>query len=195
MSWSDEGGVGCTERMKMKVPPADRYVFSLRGERISVNLDCSDGAGGSKEGTVSEREARSHYSAGTVLSFPHCLVLWTRVCGFTSRLLLNAPPVLSPSRLSSELGSVFCIGGWKVFTCCRPRRWGPVGRPGTSPAGASSASLLWSWWGSRRGPRWPPPQQWGGAPPAPRWWRGAPGPRPPAPSRPAPPPQPASWSM
>lgn len=31
-------------------------------------------------------------------------------------------------------------GAREQTTCCRPRRWGPAGRPGTRPSGACAAS-------------------------------------------------------
>lgn len=73
MTCSDEGEVGCTERMKIPLNEEERKHPSPSVE-ISVHLYCSDRAAGSKDRTVSDREARSHCSTCTVLAFSHFLV-------------------------------------------------------------------------------------------------------------------------
>lgn len=82
----------------------------------------------------------------------------------------------------------------RLVTCCRPHRWGPAGRRGSCPGGASSASLLWSWWGWRLGPPRPPRPRWGNAPPGPRLSLKEPDPAPPVQSHTVPRPPRASWS-
>lgn len=192
MSLIDEGEVGAEKKRMMGFLPVDTCVYLSGAEKvsgptveISVNLDCSNRAGGSKDRTVSEREACCRYSTWVVSRVPTPFGISNEcVWGFNfGAATVHAPKVLLPRCLFSEPGSGFCISWWRVFTCCRPRRWGPVGQPGRSLVDASSASLPGSWWGSPPGPRWPPLRRWGGAPPGPRWWRVAPGPRPPAPSR------------
>ena len=103
MNGSCEGEVGCMERMKIRFPPADRWIY-FNEERyiffhLSRNLsNCSDSAGGSKQ--VSEREARSHDS--------HSLIVWCFVSEvLTLGLLLNCTP--KSFSLISGPGSVFCV--------------------------------------------------------------------------------------
>lgn len=52
-------------RVKIEFPPDDLGVGEPGLQRLSK---------WKQRRTVSEREARSHYSARTVLAFPHCLV-------------------------------------------------------------------------------------------------------------------------
>ena len=76
-----------------------------------MNLDCSDWEGGSKE--VSEREARCHYSTGTVLAFPHCLVCLNVCLRLDTGVATECTPQPSPSTQSLAQFSAFpLVGRW-----------------------------------------------------------------------------------
>lgn len=112
MSLIDEGEVGAEKKKRMMgFLPVDTCVYLSGAEKvsgptveISVNLDCSNRAGGSKDRTVSEREACCRYSTWVVSRVPTPFGISNEcVWGFNfGAATVHVPKVLLPRVVCSR---------------------------------------------------------------------------------------------